>query len=113
MVTTTRDSVTSLTVRVLGTETSIPDCRTGAASMKITSNTRTTSTSGVMLISAREVWVRPLLLVKATLDLSVHGSHGSLTLSGGLRRGGPLRDLFERIQQFPGEIVDSRSKDPK
>ena len=35
-----------------GTATSMPDCRTGAVSMKMTSSTSTTSTSGVMLISA-------------------------------------------------------------
>src|SRR5580698_3544248 len=111
MVTTTRDSVTSLIVRVLGTETSMPDCSTGAASMKITSSTSTTSTSGVMLISAREDWVRPLLLVKAISDLSIQGAHGPLSLC--LRGGGSLRDFLQRIQQFTGEIVDSRGEDPQ
>ncbi len=69
MVTTSRCSVISLTVRVLGTATSIPDCSTGAVIMKMTSSTSTTSTSGVMLISASEVRVWPLLLVKATVHL--------------------------------------------
>ena len=54
MVTTIRCSVICLTVRVLGTLTSIPDCKTGSVIIKITSSTSTTSTSGVMLISASE-----------------------------------------------------------
>ena len=37
--------------------------------MKITSSTSTTSTSGVMLISASEDRVCPLLVVNATLNL--------------------------------------------
>ena len=55
MLTTSRSSVISFTVRVLGTLTSMPDCSTGAVTMKMISSTRTTSTSGVMLISEREV----------------------------------------------------------
>src|SRR5213592_2086447 len=47
---TRRSSVISFTVRVLGTATSIPDCRTGAVTMKMMSKTRTTSTSGVILM---------------------------------------------------------------
>ena len=47
--------------RVFGTATSIPDCSTGAVSMKMSSSTNTTSINGVMLISAREVCVLPLL----------------------------------------------------
>ncbi len=47
-----------VTERVWGTWTSIPDCSTGAVSMKMMSSTSTTSTSGVMLISASAVWVR-------------------------------------------------------
>ena len=56
-------------MRVLGTLTSIPDCSTGSVIMKITSSTSTTSTSGVMLISASEVRVCPLLVVNATFNL--------------------------------------------
>src|SRR5438309_2251949 len=43
--------------------------------MKMMSRTRTTSTRGVMLISAREVWVRPLEAVKAITAAppKVHG----------------------------------------
>ena len=49
--------------------------QTGAEIMKITSSTSTTSTSGVMLMSARAVWVWPLLVVKATgLPLSAAGA---------------------------------------
>src|SRR5579864_9539298 len=53
--TTTRDSEISLTVLVLGTSTSMPDCRIGAVIMKITRSTSMTSTKGTMLISEREV----------------------------------------------------------
>ena len=42
--------------------------------MKITSSTSTTSTSGVMLISASDVRVCPLLVVNATLELSNNGA---------------------------------------
>src|ERR1700730_17653492 len=55
METTTRDSEISFTVFVLGTSTSIPDCRIGAVIMKITSSTSITSTKGTMLISERVV----------------------------------------------------------
>src|SRR5262245_14882396 len=47
--------------RVLGRLTWIPVCRIGAVIMKITSSTSITSTSGVTLISANAVCVRPLL----------------------------------------------------
>src|SRR5271157_4579244 len=107
MVTTRRCSVISRTVRVLGTETSIPDCRTGAVIMKMTSSTSTTSTSGVMLISASEVRVWPLLLVKATLSLP--GEFGfSVTRGRGRTRG----NLFEQVQQFAGKVVGGRGKNP-
>ena len=62
---TSRSSVISLTVRVWGTLTSIPDCSIGAVTMKMMSSTRTTSTRGVMLMSASAVCVRPLAEVKA------------------------------------------------
>src|SRR5215472_17256619 len=128
MVTTRRCSVISRTVRVLGTATSMPDCSTGAVIIKITRRTSTTSTSGVMLMSASDVWVRPLLLVKATFylvwqisprqitALEFAGGHlaalGRSSLSrrwrGGRRAG---LNLFERIQQLPAEIVDGRCED--
>src|ERR1017187_5587469 len=98
MVSTRRCSVISLTVRVLGTETSIPDCNTGAVIMKMTSNTRTTSTSGVMLISASEERVWPLLLVKATVHLP--GGFGAGGKAGGascLRSA--YGNLLQRVQQ--------------
>ena len=59
MVMTRRSSVISFTVLVCGTSTSIPDCSTGAVTMKMMSSTSTTSTSGVTLMSASELWVRP------------------------------------------------------
>src|ERR1700686_5827904 len=92
MVITVRSSVISLTVLVFGTLTSIPDCSTGAVTMKIISSTSTTSTSGVMLISASEVRVWPELAVKATRGLPLHRF-----LFGA--------DLFQAIQQFAGEVV--------
>src|SRR5664280_631980 len=97
MVSTTRCSVISRTVRVLGTATSIPDCSTGAVIMKMTRSTSTTSTSGVMLISASELRVWPLLLVKATFDLT---RYFAAALGGwSTRRSGwAHRDLFERVQ---------------
>src|SRR5215472_6959689 len=102
MVTTRRCSVISLTVRVFGIATSMPDCSTGAVIIKITSSTSTTSTNGVMLISAREDCVLPLLVVKATANL--------LRLVA-RRRGVAHRNLFERVQQFPAEVVGCRCED--
>ncbi len=63
-----RCSVICFTVRVLGTFTSIPDCSTGSVIIKITNSTSTTSTSGVMLISASDVRVCPFIVVNATLS---------------------------------------------
>ena len=45
--------------------------------MKITSSTSTTSTSGVMLMSASELRVWPLLLVNATFSLPRHLGSGA------------------------------------
>src|SRR5258707_2278689 len=56
-VTTSRSWFMSLTVRVLGTSTSMPDWRMGAVIMKMMSRTSTTSTKGTMLISESEVCV--------------------------------------------------------
>src|SRR5579859_6749415 len=102
MVTTRRCSVISLTVRVLGMLTSMPDCNTGAVIMKITRSTSTTSTSGVMLMSASEDCVLPLLVVKATANLL-----RLVALTGGAA----YRDFFERVQQFAAEVVGCRSED--
>src|SRR5205814_9121508 len=57
MLTTRRSWLMSLIVLVLGTSTSIPDCRMGAVIIKMMSKTRTTSTNGTMLISESEVCV--------------------------------------------------------
>jgi hypothetical protein len=74
MVMTVRSSVISFTVFVLGTLTSMPDCSTGAVTIKMISRTSTTSTSGVMLISASAVCVRPLEAVNAiSASLSAMG----------------------------------------
>src|SRR5258708_19950841 len=56
-VTTSRSWLMSLTVRVLGTSTSMPDWRMGAVIMKMMSRTSTTPTQGTMLISESEVCV--------------------------------------------------------
>src|ERR1700679_3883241 len=97
MVSTSRCCVISFTLRVLGTETSIPDCSTGAVTMKIISSTRTTSTRGVMLISASAVRVGPLLAVKATCGLPLHG----------FRLGA---DRFQAVEEFAGEVVQARGE---
>src|ERR1700722_3636182 len=97
IVSTRRCWVISLTLRVFGTETSIPDCSTGAVTMKMIRSTSTTSTSGVMLISASEVRVCPLLAVKATRGLPLHRF-----LFGG--------DFFQAIEQFAGEVVHAGAK---
>src|SRR5690349_117422 len=57
MVTTRRCSVMTLTVLVLGTSTSMPDCRMGAVIMKMMRSTKTTSMNGTMLISESDVCV--------------------------------------------------------
>src|ERR1700739_557408 len=97
MVSTRRSSVICFTVRVLGTLTSIPDCSTGAVTMKMISSTSTTSTSGVMLISASEVRVWPLLAVKATGGLSLNRF-----LFGG--------DFFQAVEQLAGEVIHAGAK---
>src|SRR5882757_815106 len=92
MVSTSRCWVISFTLRVFGTETSMPDCSTGAVTMKMMSSTSTTSTSGVMLISASEVRVWPLLAVKATCGLPLHRFLFWV-------------DLFQAVEQFAGKVV--------
>src|ERR1700731_4295348 len=92
MVSTRRCCVISFTLRVFGTETSMPDCSTGAVTMKMISNTSTTSTSGVILISASEVRVWPVLAVKATCGLPLHRF-----LFWG--------DFFQAVEQFAREVV--------
>src|SRR5271166_995705 len=115
MVTTSRCSVISLTVRVLGTATSIPDCNTGTLIMKITSSTSTTSTIGVMLISAIDVRVWPLLLVKATVHLPACISSrftNSFSVRRPRRSRRAHRNLFQRIKQLAAKVVDGRGKHP-
>src|SRR5215475_4331804 len=57
MLTTIFCSLISLTVLVLGTSSSMPDCRIGAVIMKMISKTRTMSMNGTMLISDSDDWV--------------------------------------------------------
>src|ERR1700722_18258543 len=97
MVSTRRCCVISFTLRVFGTETSMPDCSTGAVTMKMISNTRTTSTSGVMLIAASEVRVWAVLAVKATRGLPLH----RLLF---------WADFFQAVQQLAGEVVHAGAK---
>src|SRR5262249_40561665 len=78
---------------------SMPDCSTGAVNIKITSSTSTTSTSGVILISASEVCVWPLLLVKATRGLPFQWI---LVFC--------YRKLFHAVQKFAGEVIHARAK---
>src|SRR5687768_15301196 len=59
-----------------GTSTSSPICRIGVATMKMISSTRTTSTSGVMLISERTP--PPLLPPNPIKNLQHVSSHFSL-----------------------------------
>src|SRR5450755_2269161 len=99
MVTTVRCSVSWLTERVCGTATSMPDCSTGAVIMKMMSSTSTTSTSGVMLISASEDCVLPWLLVKATSGLPLDRVNA--------RAQG---DFFHAVEQFAGEIVETSAE---
>src|SRR6185437_11680419 len=109
MVMTSCSCVASRTVRVFGTATSMPDCRTGAVSMKMTSSTRTTSTSGVMLMSAMDDLVRPPESVNATAGLP---QRLSLLAAIALQRIllWPQRDLFHAVQQFAGEIIHARAE---
>src|SRR5665213_305139 len=104
MVTTVRCSVISRTVRVLGTLTSMPDCSTGAVIIKITSSTSTTSTSGVMLMSASELRVCPLLLVNATFSLPRHVRRARRW------RSRPHGNLFHQVQQLSAKIIGGRRK---
>ncbi len=48
----------ALTVSVLGSSTSMPDCKMGAVIIKIINSTSTTSTKGVMLMSDKELPAR-------------------------------------------------------
>src|SRR6201999_3597915 len=97
MVSTVRCSVISFTVFVLGTATSMPDCSTGAVNIKITSSTSTTSTSGVMLISASAVCVWPPLLVKATAGLPWILARREAS-------------FFHAVEQLAGEVVHASGK---
>src|ERR1700722_8319958 len=90
MVTTTRDCGMSLTVWVCGRSTSMPDCRIGAVIIKMMSSTRTTSTSGTILISESEVPVCLLICGIAADFLRAH--------------------FFDLCGNFHGEIIHARSQ---
>ena len=128
-----RCSVISFTVRVFGTATSMPDCSTGAVIMKITSSTSTTSTSGVMLISAREdrVWParceshlfnpsachvlrrqRRRRCAPAVATCKCRAQPRARARCAALRRPARTGNLLERIQQLAAKIVCCRGKNP-
>ena len=85
--------VSWLTERVCGTATSMPDCSTGAVSMKMMSSTSTTSTSGVMLISASAVWVRVWPPLREEKAMARSSSGAGLRLPRAVARGGGRRDM--------------------
>src|SRR5579863_9664393 len=89
MVTTTRDCGMSFTVCVCGKSTSMPDCRIGAVIMKMMSSTRTTSTSGTILISESEVPV---------------------CLSCGMAADFLRAHFFDLRRNFHGEIIHARAE---
>src|SRR5579884_998844 len=76
MVMTTRAEGIWRTVRVLGRSTSMPDCKTGAVIMKITSKTSITSMNGTMLISESELAVGFISWGIANLSFRSFGSPG-------------------------------------
>src|SRR5579885_2475848 len=102
MVITTFSLFTTLTVRVLGRFTSIPDCRMGAVSMKMTSST---STKGVTLISESEVCVVPLGLVKAIGKQAFFRQQEQFHLSGRL-----CEISLRHIQKLQGKLIQHAPK---
>src|SRR5713226_3556517 len=96
-VTTRRSWLISFTVRVLGTSTSMPDCRMGAVIMKMMSSTRTTSTKGTMLISESEVCV----------DLESCIVRNSAAAAGCAGRENLTKRFFDLRGDFHGEVVQS------
>src|SRR5579875_2728446 len=105
MVITTFSLFTTLTVRVLGRFTSIPDCRMGAVSMKMTSSTSITSTKGVTLISESEVCVVPLGLVKAIGKQAFFRQQEQFHLSGRL-----CEISLRHIQKLKGTFIQHAPK---
>ena len=98
---TSRSSVISLTVFVFGTETSMPDCSTGAVIMKMISSTSTTSTSGVTLISASELCVRPR---------AIRECHYERLLPLPATRAAVGRRALDRVHHFEREIIHARAE---
>src|SRR5579864_4599787 len=89
MVTTTRDCGMSFTVCVCGKSTSMPDCKMGAVIIKMMRSTRTTSTSGTILISESDVPV---------------------CLSCGISADSLRTHFFNLCRYFHGEIVHARAQ---
>src|ERR1700722_4868923 len=114
MVTTMCCSVSWLTERVLGMATSMPDCRTGAVSMKMSSRTNTTSTKGVMLISASAVWVRPRVENAMGLEGPPAGHTEIVAGHGDGRRGGLRRGVhggvLDQVEELAAELVHARAE---
>src|SRR5713226_10604210 len=98
MVITRRLSAISLTVLVLGSSTSMPDCRMGAVIMKMISSTSTTSTKGTILMSESEVpvWRASSGMATRLLKKSVPGELSVI--------------LFDLRAHLHGEIVHARGQ---
>src|SRR6516162_1138298 len=71
MVSTSRSSIAVGLLAVFGRFTSMPRYIMGAVSMKISSSTKTTSTSGMTLISARALRVRPVPSPPASVLIAI------------------------------------------
>src|SRR5579875_467315 len=84
---------------------SIPDCRMGAVSMKMTSSTSITSTKGVTLISESEVCVVPLGLVKAIGKQAFFRQQEQFHLSGRL-----CEISLRHIQKLQGKFIQHAPK---
>src|SRR3974390_1601839 len=98
--TTTRDSAISLTVLVLGTSTSMPDCKIGAVIMKITSRTSMTSTKGTILMSARLV---PVWRASCGIVVSFTGVMQRLPSAARIR-------LLNQSGNFHGETIHAHAE---
>src|SRR3972149_7292626 len=117
MLTTSFSCEISLTVRVRGTSSSIPDCRIGAVSMKITSKTSSTSTKGVTLMSESDVCVFPSVSVNAIVPVQQEDrcpaglarcpASEVCSGSGGFLPPGLTVVPFRRVQKFQSEVIQS------
>src|SRR6185437_15187903 len=84
----------------------MPDCSTGAVTIKMISSTSTISTKGVMLISDSEVSVRPLLVVNAISALPQLWTllFGDIVSHSGWSRPLGLRSQPQQIPALAAEV---------